>query len=159
MKDEALNPAGERMVLLPIARPNDETRTAAENGVKRLLTLTEMRRRKIAELIHWLQVEFALDKAGDKLETLSGLDQAGFIEEVRKRRPKVAGRLSAAALRDLSDTGLRYLTEVTAFDAEMLTHEHRLSDLVNAAYGLTPADIDLMWRTAPPRMPFKLLQP
>ena len=28
-----------------------------------------------------------------------------------------------------------------------------LSDLVNAAYGLTPDEVALMWRTAPPRMP------
>ncbi|WP_160309635.1 hypothetical protein [Rubrobacter aplysinae] len=31
--------------------------------------------------------------------------------------------------------------------------ERRLSELVNAAYGLTDAEIDLLWRTAPPRMP------
>jgi hypothetical protein len=29
-----------------------------------------------------------------------------------------------------------------------------LSDLVNAAFGLTPAEVKLMWDTAPPRMPF-----
>ena len=34
-----------------------------------------------------------------------------------------------------------------------MTLEFLLSDLVNAAYGLTPAEIDLMWDTAPPRMP------
>jgi hypothetical protein len=28
-----------------------------------------------------------------------------------------------------------------------------LSDLVNAAYGLTPEEVALLWRTAPPRMP------
>jgi hypothetical protein len=28
------------------------------------------------------------------------------------------------------------------------------ADLVNAAYGLTPEEIALMWKTAPPRMPF-----
>jgi hypothetical protein len=28
--------------------------------------------------------------------------------------------------------------------------EHRLSDLVNAAYGLTPEEVRLMWDTAPP---------
>lgn len=37
--------------------------------------------------------------------------------------------------------------------AEILTLERRLSDLVNAAYGLTPEEVALMWRTAPPRMP------
>ena len=31
--------------------------------------------------------------------------------------------------------------------------ERTLSDLVNQAYGLTPTEIDLMWKTAPPRMP------
>ena len=31
--------------------------------------------------------------------------------------------------------------------------ESRVSDLVNSAYGLTPDEIDLMWQTAPPRMP------
>ena len=31
--------------------------------------------------------------------------------------------------------------------------ECELSDLVNAAYGLTPEEVRLMWETAPPRMP------
>ena len=31
--------------------------------------------------------------------------------------------------------------------------ERELSDLVNAAYGLTPEEVRLMWATAPPRMP------
>jgi len=36
---------------------------------------------------------------------------------------------------------------------EALQHERAISDLVNAAYGLTSDEIALMWRTAPPRMP------
>ena len=31
--------------------------------------------------------------------------------------------------------------------------ERRVAGLVNAAYGLTPEEVALMWRTAPPRMP------
>ena len=31
--------------------------------------------------------------------------------------------------------------------------EQRVAELVNAAYGLTPEEVALMWRTAPPRMP------
>jgi hypothetical protein len=31
--------------------------------------------------------------------------------------------------------------------------ERTLRDLVHQAYALTPAEIDLMWKTAPPRMP------
>ena len=37
--------------------------------------------------------------------------------------------------------------------AETLKLECALNDLVNQAYGLTPAEIALMWQTAPPRMP------
>ena len=40
-----------------------------------------------------------------------------------------------------------------ALAAETLKLERTLSDLVNQAYGLTPAEIALMWQTAPPRMP------
>jgi len=32
--------------------------------------------------------------------------------------------------------------------AEALGLERRLADLVNQAYGLTPEDVDLLWRTA-----------
>ena len=38
--------------------------------------------------------------------------------------------------------------------AEIFTLENQLSYLVNEAYGLTPEEVALMWRTAPPRMPF-----
>ena len=37
--------------------------------------------------------------------------------------------------------------------AEAQSLEHRLSDFVNADYGLTPDDVALMWSTAPSRMP------
>jgi len=43
-----------------------------------------------------------------------------------------------------------------ALAAEALTLEHEVSDLVNAAYGLTPEEVALMWQTAPPRMPIQL---
>ena len=38
--------------------------------------------------------------------------------------------------------------------AEALQLERQLGDLVNEAYGLTPEEVALMWKTAPPRMPF-----
>jgi hypothetical protein len=40
-----------------------------------------------------------------------------------------------------------------ALAAETLKLERILSDLVNHAYGLTPTEINLMWKIAPPRMP------
>jgi hypothetical protein len=40
-----------------------------------------------------------------------------------------------------------------ALAAESVKLECMLNDLVNQAYALTPAEIALMWQTAPPRMP------
>jgi len=40
-----------------------------------------------------------------------------------------------------------------ALAAETLSLERTLSDLVNQACALTPAEIALLWQTAPPRMP------
>jgi hypothetical protein len=37
--------------------------------------------------------------------------------------------------------------------AEIARLEREISDIVNAAYGLTDEEVALMWRTAPPRMP------
>ena len=39
-----------------------------------------------------------------------------------------------------------------ALAVETMTLERTLSDLVTQAYALTPAEIALMWQTAPPRM-------
>jgi hypothetical protein len=36
---------------------------------------------------------------------------------------------------------------------EAASLERKLSDLVNRAYGLTEDEVDLLWKTAPPRMP------
>jgi hypothetical protein len=47
----------------------------------------------------------------------------------------------------------RTLEPARALAAETLTVERTLSDLVNPAYGLNPMEIDLLWKTAPPRMP------
>ena len=40
-----------------------------------------------------------------------------------------------------------------ALSNEAMGLECKISDLVNQAYGLTPDEVELMWKTAPPRMP------
>jgi hypothetical protein len=47
----------------------------------------------------------------------------------------------------------RTIEPARALAAETLNLERTLGDLINQAYALTPAEIDLMWQTAPPRMP------
>jgi hypothetical protein len=53
----------------------------------------------------------------------------------------------------LRDEYTRTFAPASALATETLTLERTFSDLVNQAYALTPAEIDLMWQTAPPRMP------
>ncbi|HEY3969573.1 MAG TPA: hypothetical protein VGM05_33780, partial [Planctomycetaceae bacterium] len=63
---------------------------------------------------------------------------------------------SAAALKNLRDEHARTIEPASAQATGALQLEHRLSDLVNEAYGLAPDEVALMWKTAPPRMPFAL---
>jgi hypothetical protein len=53
----------------------------------------------------------------------------------------------------LRDEYTRTIAPARARAAETLQLERTLSDLVNQAYALTPAEIEFMWQTAPPRMP------
>jgi hypothetical protein len=52
----------------------------------------------------------------------------------------------------LRDEYTRTISPARARAAETLTLERTLSDLGNQAYALTPAEIALMWQTAPPRL-------
>ncbi len=61
--------------------------------------------------------------------------------------------VTAAGIHALRAEYTRRIEPARALAAETLKLERTLSDLVNQAYALTPAEIDLMWKTAPPRMP------
>ena len=104
-------------------------------------------------MLDWLRTEFTVEKPGQKLEDFASLDADAFVEEVRKRRPKSEGRLTPGALRDLRSGYTELATPVREDRAEAAKLEQRLSALVNRAYGLTPEEVDLLWSTAPPRMP------
>ena len=57
------------------------------------------------------------------------------------------------AFTDLSRTYVAGVAPLRKLATEALALERHVSDLVNSAYGLIPAEVDLLWRTAPPRMP------
>lgn len=81
------------------------------------------------------------------------LDSDTFVAEVRKRRPKDSGKLTPAGLTSLREAWADTEPGVQLRRAEMQQLEGELSRLVNRAYGLTPGEEALLWRTAPPRMP------
>jgi hypothetical protein len=106
-------------------------------------------------MLNWLQFEFGVEKPGQKLSDFPSLDVKSFVSEVNKRRPKSAGMLTPAGLKTLQKTFQAYATPALHIRAEMEQLERQLDDLVNRAYQLTPADIELLWQTAPPRMPVR----
>lgn len=154
MKDEALNPANFLMENLPIAPPTDAIRAEVEPLVSRLIELTKTNQEAYGDVLNWLAVLHKIDKPGHKLENFDSLDATAFVQEVQKRRPKTATGLRPSDLKGMQEIYNDYAPDILIRKAEALRLEHRLSDLVNQAYGLTPEEIDLMWKTAPPRMPF-----
>jgi len=136
-----------------IASPTDETRDEAEEAVERLNSLTRSEQEARRDTLDWLRVEFGVEKPGQKLTDFAALGPDSFVEEVCKRRPKGERRLTPGALRDLKSGYTEMAGPVQGANTEARDLERRLSDLVNEAYGLRPEEVDLLWKTAPPRMP------
>lgn len=101
----------------------------------------------------WLGHEFEVEKPSRALLALTAVDAEGFISLVRDAMPKKR-RLTATDIAELKREHATTIEPARQARAEIFALERKLSDLVNEAYGLTPEDVDLMWRTAPPRMPF-----
>lgn len=154
MKDEALTPKGELIEQFPIAPPTDEIRAEVEPAVQQLIEFTKVNQQATRDMLHWFRIEHGIDKAGNKLSDFATLSLDDFLQEVKKRRPKGAGNLGPKDLKTLSDAYGDYALPIQQRRRDGLVLEHRISELVNQAYGLTPEEIDLMWKTAPPRMPF-----
>ncbi|MGO8928355.1 MAG: hypothetical protein ACLQU3_15920 [Limisphaerales bacterium] len=103
-------------------------------------------------MLDWLRVEYGVEKPSNKLLALTDLDSNTWVSEVKRIRGKKQP-LSSAGLHALRDEYTRTIAPARALAAETVTLERTLSDIVNQAYALTPAEIALMWQTAPPRMP------
>lgn len=153
MKDEALSPLGFLMEALPIAEPTTEIRAAAETVVRRLIDITATQQQTQRTVLDWLRMEYAIEKPSQKLQSLTDLDSDAFVAEVKKLRGKKQP-LTAASLAALRAEYTQSIEPALAPATEALALERTLSDLVNQAYDLTPEEVQLMWDTAPPRMPF-----
>jgi hypothetical protein len=152
MKDEALTPAAFLLAEIPVAKPTDGIREAAESTVRRLIEVKSRQQQTQRTLLDWLRVEYAIEKPSNKLLAMDELDSDAWVGEVKRIRGKKLP-LSASGVHALRAEYTRTIDPVRALAAETLTLERTVSDLVNQAYGLTPAEIALMWKTAPPRMP------
>ena len=155
MKDEALAPNPTVLENVPIANPSERVRDQITPLTRRIVEITEALNSTRETVLDWLRVEHAIEKASLKLRASTDLDSDTFVAEVKRIRGK-KNPLSVAALKSLRDEHARTIEPARVRSAEALQLERQLSDLVNEAYGLTPDEVALMWKTAPPRMPFAL---
>ncbi len=151
-KDEALRYIGEFVQQLPIPKPSAPQRHETELAVLRLIQLTAEQQAGRKTVLDWLRLQFSIEKPSQKLQDVATLAPDTLATEVQKAVGKKKP-LSVAQLKALKAEHTRGVLPLQALAAEARQLEQRIAELVNAAYGLTAAEVALMWQTAPPRMP------
>lgn len=141
------------METFPIPKPTDEIRRKTEDICKKIIEMTKVNLELGKDLLDWLRLEMGIEKPSQRLEAMEELDAEAFVAELKKLRGK--NKLSVADLKRLREEHTAHILPMQTRAAEAQNWERQLSDLVNEAYGLTPEEVELMWQTAPPRMPGK----
>ncbi|MBI1391040.1 MAG: hypothetical protein GC154_21650 [bacterium] len=138
---------------MPIAPFSDAAADRARRLGDELSKLSVQARQTAQDVLEWLRHTRGIEKPSMSLRNSAALDADAFVSAVFEVLPK-RQRPSAA---DIADLKREYATSIEPSRqarAKVFALERELSDLVNGAYGLTSEDVALMWRTAPPRMPF-----
>ncbi|CAD5973497.1 Modification methylase BstVI [Planktothrix agardhii] len=155
-KDEALAMDIPYVQNFPIAPLTNIMSVEYESIVQRLIEITISQKTVYQDFLTWLQIQYKVKKISRKLENFADLNFEELIEEVIKQLPKSKSSdpLGVKGLKSIREAYNEYVPDIKTRKQEALNLEKRLSDLVNQAYQLTPEEIELMWKTAPPRMPF-----
>jgi type I restriction-modification system DNA methylase subunit len=154
MKDEALSPTGEKVQEMPIAEPTAPQATAAKTHVDKLVQATRTIQQRRASVLDWLRMEHGVVKPGNVLSDLTTVGGDAFVSEVLERRnKKTRGAITPAGQAILRKTFEEEVVPLQGVRAAMKGDERAVSRLVISAYGLTKAEEQLLWDTAPPRMP------
>jgi hypothetical protein len=152
VRDEALSPMAYLVENLPIAAPSEQRQDRATVIVCSLVESHSTAATTRAVLTDWYRAEHGIERLSRALGDPLRLDADAFLAELKRargaRRPLTPA--GVAAVREAWSETVAPIRERLR-EAELL--ERDLSDLVNAAYGLTPEEVQLMWETAPPRMP------
>ncbi len=151
-KDEALRFIREFVQEIPICSPTDAKRNRVCEVASHLVRMVREQQAGRRAMLDWLRRKFDVEKPSQKLQEVATLDADTLAAEVQKARGK-RQPLSAAQVKALKEEHARSVVPLQVLSGEARQLERQVADLVNAAYGLTPEEGALMWRTAPPRMP------
>jgi len=153
MKDEALSNDPVKMVTLPIPGADAATKEQVAQHVRIIIEQKLLIAERRAQIADWIEHSIVVDKRSTVLRNPAVLTSDEFVSAVIGSLPKRV-KLSAAKISELRREHADTLEPARQAHAQIFSLESRVSDLINNAYGLTPRDTALMWRTAPPRMPF-----
>lgn len=151
-KDEVLRLKTLYMESVPIPTPSPEAQGLAVASVGELIDITRERQHAVRALMEWLRVEFGIESPGTKLSAPDELAFDGFVGEVKRRR---AGRASvtSAELQALRHEFDRAVPALQRHAERAVELERTVQSLVDRSFGLTAEEEQILWRTAPPRMP------
>jgi type I restriction-modification system DNA methylase subunit len=153
LKDEALSPAGDKIVHVPIPRPSAQHMDATAPAVESIVELTRTSAEATAAVLDLLRVEYDVETPGQMLGDFANLGSDAFVHEVKKRRPKKGTPLSPAGLKALRTLFEAEAPGIIEKRARILELERTIATAVHEAYGLTAEDLELLRATQPPRMP------
>lgn len=152
LKDEALSPMGYKMERLPIAQFTATARQRVTRLAQQLIQETRTVTTATASISDWLKHTFDVAKLNRVLLNFDALTPDAFVTAVQAAIPR-RRKLTAGDIAELKREHGATIEPARAARRTMFTLEQQLSELVNAAYGLTDEEVALMWDTAPPRMP------
>ena len=153
LKDEALSPMGYKMERLPIAQFQPAAKDLAADLVRQMITETRSVRAAVASMTDWLRHTLEINKPSRALLDFDELTPDAFVTAAQNAVPR-RRRLTASDIAELRREHDATIEPAKASRRTIFGLEQRVSDLVNAAYRVTAAEVALLWETAPPRMPF-----
>jgi TaqI-like C-terminal specificity domain len=153
LKDEALSPMGYKMERLPIAQFEPAAKETAARLVGQMITETRSVRSATTSMTDWLRHTLGINKPSRALLDFDAATPDAFVTAVQNAVPR-RRRLTASDIAELKREYDATIEPAKASRRTIFGLEQRVSDLVNAAYRLTAAEVALLWETAPPRMPF-----
>ncbi|HEX8906539.1 MAG TPA: hypothetical protein VF771_16940, partial [Longimicrobiaceae bacterium] len=144
-----------------VAAPGPELQAFAELSASAFVDAVRRHRPAHAEplapravgLLRNAHADYAAGAPDAELLAFADLSASAFVDAVRRHRPAHAEPLAPREVGMLRNAHADYAPRLTAIRAKAAGLERRISQLVVRAYGLTPDEVELMWSTAPPRMP------